>query len=715
MRNKLIKISRIFFVVILAFLSMLIIFHRPKTETNILKAIFSNNEKVIVDLSTKFSAKINVIVESDSAETAETTAKNYYGQIDQTKMKTSDADIKGIIENYERHHYGLLSTKSERLLREKNYEQIEHNALELLYNPIMQPIGSIDDDPFLLLTDYVMSLSTTHDISNFTPIQLNDKYYSLIMLNVDGYTALSPSIMNEEVKRLVILPKELSTKDVKIYLTGTPVHSYYASTKSAGEINLICILSSLFIIGLIYFYFRSLKPLLPIAVTIGAGIWAGFLVTSLIFPTVHILTFVFSTTLIGICVDYTLHFFVSHEKDTSCDEVIKEIFKSLSVSLLTTASAFVVMLFSNFILLKQIAVFTVTGLATVYLFVILFYPLFCTNIYNPAHIKHFSIPEKFNKPILIAAGIIIAVGLFRIHFDDNIKNMYVPPKHLLNAEKLQSELIKSNEMMSIFVIEGKNLQELLEKEESITYELSKDNIEFQSLSKYLPSLKRQKSVQNLKKELYLKRLNDYAVFLPSDKRREVIDEALTPYPLNYNIKFEALKNNFLINENTSIVAAFGYEGGEINGSRVINFQKDISSQIKKCRIICLSLLLPIFAILYLLLAKIYDFKSAGKIVLPSILAGGVSLGLLGIFNQPVNLFHIIAVFLIIGFGLDYSVFRFGGAKKSADAVLISCLTSVFSFTLLALTGFKLISSLGIILAIGLLFSYIFSLVCIKDR
>lgn len=694
---------------------MLIIFHRPKTETNILKAIFSNNEKVIVDLSTKFSAKINVIVESDSAETAETTAKNYYGQIDQTKMKTSDADIKGIIENYERHHYGLLSTKSERLLREKNYEQIEHNALELLYNPIMQPIGSIDDDPFLLLTDYVMSLSTTHDISNFTPIQLNDKYYSLIMLNVDGDTALSPSIMNEEVKRLVILQKELSTKDVKIYLTGTPVHSYYASTKSAGEINLICILSSLFIIGLIYFYFRSLKPLLPIAVTIGAGIWAGFLVNSLIFPTVHILTFVFSTTLIGICVDYTLHFFVSHEKDTSCDEVIKEIFKSLSVSLLTTASAFVVMLFSNFILLKQIAVFTVTGLATVYLFVILFYPLFCTNIYNPAHIKHFSIPEKFNKPILIAAGIIIAVGLFRIHFDDNIKNMYVPPKHLLNAEKLQSELIKSNEMMSIFVIEGKNLQELLEKEESITYELSKDNIEFQSLSKYLPSLKRQKSVQNLKKELYLKRLNDYAVFLPSDKRREVIDEALTPYPLNYNIKFEALKNNFLINENTSIVAAFGYEGGEINGSRVINFQKDISSQIKKCRIICLSLLLPIFAILYLLLAKIYDFKSAGKIVLPSILAGGVSLGLLGIFNQPVNLFHIIAVFLIIGFGLDYSVFRFGGAKKSADAVLISCLTSVFSFTLLALTGFKLISSLGIILAIGLLFSYIFSLVCIKDR
>lgn len=715
MRNKIIKISRILFIVVLAFLSMLLILHRPKTETNILKAIFSNNEKTIVDLSTKFSAKINVIVECKSAEVCENTAKNFYGQIDQTKMQTSDADIKGILESYEKHHYGLISNKSERLLREKNYEQIEQNALELLYNPIMQPIGSIEDDPFLLLTDYVMSLSTNHDISNFTPIQLKDKYYSLVMLNVDGDTALSPSVMNKEVKRLVILQKEFSKNNVNIYLTGTPIHSYYASTHSALEINIICILSSLFIIGLIYFYFRSLKPLLPIALTIGLGIYAGFVVTSLIFPSVHILTFVFSTTLIGICVDYTLHFFVSHEKDTSCDEVIKEIFKSLSVSLLTTASAFIVLLFSNFILLKQIAVFTVTGLTAVYLFVILFYPLFCTNIYNPSHVKHFVIPEKFNKPIFIAAGLIIIIGLLRIHFDDNIKNMYVPPKHLLNAEKLQSELVKSNEMMSIFVIEGKNLQELLEKEEGVTYELSKKNIEYQALSKYLPSLKRQKSAQILKKELYVNRLNEYAMFLPPDKRAEVINEALISYPLINNVRFEALKNNFLINDKTSIIAAFGYDGGEINGNKVINFQKDISSQIKKCRKICLGLLIPIFGLLYILLSKIYDYKSALKILLPSILAGGLSLALLGIFNQPVNLFHIIAVFLIIGFGLDYSVFRFGGAKKSADAVLISCLTSVFSFTLLALTGFKLISSLGYILAAGLIFSYIFSLVCIKDR
>ena len=89
-------------------------------------------------------------------------------------------------------------------------------------------------------------------------------------------------------------------------------------------------------------------------------------------------------------------------------------------------------------------------------------------------------------------------------------------------------------------------------------------------------------------------------------------------------------------------------------------------------------------------------------------------GFLGIFSIDLNLFHLLAMFLIIGFGLDYSVFRYNNAGKAGDAVLLSCLTSVFSFSLLAYAGFKLISSLGIVLALGLLCSYIFSLILIKE-
>ena len=201
--------------------------------------------------------------------------------------------------------------------------------------------------------------------------------------------------------------------------------------------------------------------------------------------------------------------------------------------------------------------------------------------------------------------------------------------------------------------------------------------------------------------------------MPVSQRVRLIRQAHNNAFLTLNSDFDFLKKNFLIDENTSIMVVYDYDGDEINNARVINFQKDISSQIRKCRKICLGLLAPIFGLLYILLAKIYDFKSGLKIILPSVMAVGFVFGMLGIFNIPVNLFHLLAVFLIIGFGLDYSVFRFNGARKCADAVFMSCLTSIFSFTLLAFAGFKLISSLGTVLALGLLSSYIFSLILIS--
>ena len=717
MRNKLEKTFRILFIFILVILGLLLFFKPAHTETNILKAIFSSlQDNILVDLSSKFSAKINVIVESDSPEKSEKIAKTLYSKLDKTKMYTSDMNVNAVLTNYEKYHNNLLSGKMRINLKNKQYDIVEESGLETLYNPIMPPVGSIEEDPFLLLTDFVMSLSPNKQVSNFTPFEHsmdseNSKFFSIIMLDVNSDIALSPTILNDEVKKLISIKDELSKDGVKIYLTGAPIHSYYASSHSIFEINLICILSALFIIGLVFWYFRSFKPLLPIILSIGLGIFSGYCMTSLIFKDIHILTFVFSTTLIGICVDYSLHYFVSDKGE----DTIGEIFKSLTVSLLTTVSAFIVLLFANFVLLKQISVFTITGLTVVYLFVVLFYPLLPKNfVFEKREIKPFNIPHKWGKIVVYTACVIAIVGLFRTHFDDNIKNMYVPPKHLMNAEKLFGELAGTNGDTSIFVVKGENLEDLLQKEEAIEDKLDSENIEYQSISRYVPSVKRQKSNQALRKQLYKDRINSYAVFLPPAQRVKLINQDYKNGFLTLNNDFEFLKKNFLIDKNTSIIVVYDYDGGEINNARLINFQKDISAQIRKCRKICLGLLLPIFGILYLILSKIYDYKSGLKIILPSILSVAFAFGVLGVFNCPVNLFHLLAIFLIIGFGLDYSVFRYNNAGKAGDAVLLSCLTSVFSFSLLACAGFKLISSLGIVLAIGLLCSYIFSLILIKE-
>lgn len=765
MQNKLVKIFRILFILILVTLGVLVSFKPAHTETNILKAIFSSkSDNLLIDLSSRFSAKINIIVESNDFEKAEEVSKTFYAKIDKTKMKSSDANITEIIEEYEKYHNNLLSNQTRKYLINKQYNKVEENAYESLYNPIIPPVGSIEDDPFLLLTDFVMNLNKNSQApSNFTPIQLNDKYYSLIMLDVDKELALSPTVLNKEVKKLVDLQKEFSKNGTKVYLTGAPIHSYFASSHSIFEINLICILSTLFVIGLVFWYFGSLFPLIPIGLSIGFGIYAGYCMTALVFKNIHILTFVFSTTLIGVCVDYSLHYFVALKEGKTGTEVIKDIFKSLTVSLITTVSAFLILLFADFILLRQISIFTITGLVTVYGIVVLWYPLLekIGLDYKPDNTNSLDVRQNFSlleresergvelnkynmnsllsrifnthetvhaskhlvifasKPRLTAQllscliAILLIIGLFHTHFDDNIKNMYTPPKTLLKAEKLFTEIAGTNGDTSIFVVKGNNLEDLLQKEEEIADMLN--GTEYQALSKYVPSEKRQKSNQTLRKELYRAKLNDFAIFLPTQKRLQLISQNYGNNFLSASNDFEFMKKNFLIDKNTSIMVVSGYNGEKIDGVRIINFQKDISAQIKHCRRVCLGLLIPIFGLLYLLLTKIYDKKSGLKILLPSICAVALVFGILGLFGCPINLFHLLAIFLIIGFGLDYSVFRFTNPEKAGDSVFLSCITTVFSFALLAFTEFKLISSLGTVLALGLLSSYIFSLNLINNN
>ena len=797
MQNKLVKIFRILFVLILVTLGVLVLFKSAHTETNILKAIFSSkSDNLLVDLSSRFSAKINIIVESNDFEKAEEVSKTIYAKIDKTKMQSSDASITEIIEEYEKYHNNLLSNQTRKYLINKQYDKVEENAYEALYNPVIPPVGSIEDDPFLLLTDFVMNLNeNSQALSSFTPIQQNDKFYSLVMLDVDKELALSPTVLNKEVKKLVDIQKEFSKNGTKVYLTGAPIHSYFASSHSIFEINLICILSTLFVIGLVFWYFGSLSPLIPIGLSIGLGIYAGYCMTALVFRNIHILTFVFSTTLIGVCVDYSLHYFVALKEGKTGTEVIKDIFKSLTVSLITTVSAFLILLFADFTLLRQISIFTITGLVTVYGIVVLWYPLWLNRRVGKTQCPHETdkgtsldakmqrcieaksvskilkrlnswlakiaglqkitkscrvgktqcphktdkdafvgqaIPDNnsnekdhaslhfcifVSKPRLTAQllscliAILLIIGLFHTHFDDNIKNMYTPPKTLLNAEKLFTEIAGTSADTSIFVVKGNNLEELLQKEEEIADKLN--GTEYQALSKYVPSEKRQKSNQILRKELYRTKLNDFAIFLPVQKRSQLISQNYGNNFLSVNNDFEFMKKNFLIDKNTSIMVVSGYNGEKIDGVRIINFQKDISAQIKHCRRVCLGLLIPIFGLLYLLLAKIYDKKSGLKILLPSICAVILVFGILGLFGCPINLFHLLAIFLIIGFGLDYSVFRFTNPEKAGDSVFLSCITTVFSFALLAFAGFKLISSLGTVLSLGLLSSYIFSLKLIE--
>lgn len=698
--NNIKNLFRVLFVLFFLIAGVFVIIHPAKTETNILNAVFSNDsgDKTIVKLSGRYSSKINVIAESDDADKSSQAIEKFYEMTNKSVFKQKELNVNKMLDNYKKYQYNLLSSKNIKRLENNYYEAVTAESLENLYNPLGIMLLPLDDDPFMLFTDYIKSLSS--GTGDYSSINYNDKYYSIITIEINPDLALSPTKINGEIKKLTQQQNKLSVDGVKIYLTGTPIHSYYASSRSMLEINLICILSVIFLLGLFKYYFSDLRLLIPTLTSIGLGMLLGYIVCTLIFPSIHVLTFVFSTTLIGICIDYSLHYFI--EKDLS------KIFKSLTVSMLTTVSAFAVLLFSGVELLKQIAVFTMTGLFSVYLMVVLFYPLL--KIKTEERTINFSLSDKAKKILLYSVIAVAFCGLFFIRFNDDIKDMYVPSKKLAGAEKLFKNVTGNNSKITFAVVNGDTFQELLENEEKLTNEIK--FTKFQALSKYLPSHKQQARNRELRKNLYTNELKNYSVFLTPAQVSKLLNETYPEDYLDFDIE-NSVFSEFLLDKNTSLVILYDIKEPQTiidNGYKYIDVQKTISERIKTCRKNCLTMIIPVFAILFILLSAIYKPKNTLKILTPSLLASTFSIGILSLFKVEINLFHVLAIFLIIGFGLDYSVFKAGGIKGSKDAVLLSCLTTIFSFLLLALTNFKLISSLGLILSIGLSVSYLTSLI-----
>ena len=694
-----IKFFRIFFIFLVLSLGIFAFFNPAKTQTNILRAIFPENQnsEMIINLSSKFSSKINVLIEAKTPHECERLGAEFLSEIDEEFFKVKKVDYIEGFKFYEKYNRNFLSENTRQLLLNKDYETVKQQAFERLINPIGVSMLPLEKDPFLLFTDYIMTLSSGTSTPINNTIQYGDNYYKYMVLEING-DSLSPTVVNEKISKLI----DSADKKDKIYLTGVPIHSYYASSKSIFEINAICILSTLFLVGLFFFYFRNLKLLIPALASISLGMLCGYSLVSLLFDKVHILTFVFSTTLIGICIDYSLHYFV--EKD------INKIFKSLTVSFISTSCAFLVLTFSQLELLKQIALFTITGLFFVYLFVVLFYPLISKRFFNDYQ-RNISVNIKYKKIALALIVCVVLVGLFNINFNDDIKNMYVPSKKMIQAEKLFAEVTNSNFKTSFVVVEGKDMQDILQKEEKISLQFEN----YQAISKYVPSEKRQIENQQLRKDLYKNALNDYAQFLTKEQRKALLNEEN-----NELIEYDnsSILSELMFSDNKSLMVLYDAKTpnlDDIEDVEYIDLQKNISEKIKDYRNRCLGLLIPIILSLFVILSFVYKNPlKAIRIILPSFLAACFAISVVGLFLKEINMFHILSIFLIIGFGLDYSVFRASGVKNSTLAVSLSCTTSVFSFSLLACTSFKLISSLGIILSVGLLTSYILSLVLIPS-
>ncbi len=692
------KIRIFILLIIIILLCFLGFTHKGYIETNLLKTLLPQkviNSTDIVSIANKSSSVIKVIFENDNQEDLDKLKHDFIKQIDTDYFEITTPDVSKILNKYLLQPTNFLSKETKILLKGKKYDEIYAKSIEKLYNPTGIQLTTLDKDPYLLLDDFILSNRKISDKIDY----LDGKYYDYMSIKFKKNEALSPDISNKKIRELINFQRYLSDNHSKIYLAGAPIHSYYTSTRSVTDINIICILSTLIIIFLTLKYFRDLKLLLPMALSIIFGMLLGFVTTKLWFENFQVITMVFSTTLIGIGIDYSYHYFFA-------DKVDSKFIKNLSFSFITTVVPFALLYFTGIELLEQVAVFTIFGLLGIYLIVLFIYP--CFNAVKP--VKNYEPQTNIYKICLFIIFILSMAGFARLHFNDNLTALYTPTRDLLKAENLYNKISGEEAYSQIITVKADNINKIIETEEKITKELDANNIEYISLSKIFPSVKTQYENYNLVKNLYHNNLNNYSDILSANQIRKLKTAKFVP------IKFDNMYlNDLMLNEKTSLIVVFGNKKLNLNEKNVgvINLQSDIRYYMTHYRHILMGLFPVVLILLYMLLACLYNYRKAFITILPSI--GGIVAAILmtALIYGELNLFSVITIFLVLGFTIDYSIFRINSEENTESAVFVSCVTTSFSFLMLALCGFKLLSSMALILFFGITTSYIIGYLLIK--
>jgi predicted exporter len=140
----------------------------------------------------------------------------------------------------------------------------------------------------------------------------------------------------------------------------------------------------------------------------------------------------------------------------------------------------------------------------------------------------------------------------------------------------------------------------------------------------------------------------------------------------------------------------------IDGAQWVDEVAGISSVLGRYRKYMSWVVLLSYIAVYGLLYPRYG-RATWRLLAPTVLASLVTLVLLGLLGQQLQLLHVLGLLLILGIGIDYSIFLHEPVLDDRTAWLaigLSALTTLLSFGLLSLSQTPALQAFGLTMLIG---------------
>lgn len=542
-------------------------------------------------------------------------------------------------------------------------------------------------------------------------------------------------------------------------LTGPGAFSVEIGGRTQREASLIGTVDTVGLILLLLIAYRSWRtPLFGVLPLASAGL-AGLGAVALCFDGVHGITVAFGFTLIGVVQDYPIHLFSHQRAGLSPWANARAIWPTLATGVASTCIAYVTFLFSGVDGLRQLAVFTIAGLGVAALTTRLLLPaLIDPEPRDPATSPRLAalwrrvarLPRPGGWMLGGMAAIALGVVMFApgAAWQNDLSKLTPVPKDALARDAHLREALGAPDVRWLIAVRGADAETALRRTEALHAVLDAliaDDVlvGYDSAARIVPSAATQQARQaRIPKPDALRAALEAAV-ATTPFRSDAFDAFLadaetarTAPPLTprdiAGTPLAARIGGLWVQHDDSAVALVSMTGlrapervaqaiarlpaSAREGVELLDLKTASESLVVAYR----ERVLAALAVAALLLAAtvwltLRSPQRVRRVLLPMALTTLLVLAVLRGFGVELTLFHLVALILAAGLGLDYALF-FEHAGDDLDdqlrtlhALIVCSLMTLLVFFLLALSSIPVLRAIGVTVTLGVIGNFVLAL------
>ena len=600
------------------------------------------------------------------------------------------------------------------------------------------------------------AIKMTHGVwfSSDQPVALIVAETAVAGFDIDGQESIQRFLTSaiEDIRSTLSPPSALAS--LELIRSGPSVFAVQSRAVIRQDAQWLSMLGSSFVIILLLVTYRSFTILFLSLVPLVTGLLMAGITVYLAFGFIHGMTLAFGATLIGVAIDYPLHACAHLETNRDSKLAIIRVWPTIRLGAITTAIGYGAMLFSGFPGLSQLGMLAIIGLLTAAAATRWLLPLLVPiKVKTPLPWAIWLPLQHRTSKLFMIVPVSMMMSLAYLGWSENpvwemdIANLSPVPQNLRDRDAWLRKELGAPAVRDMIVVVAPDEQLVLEQSEALKTTLGQlvdrgHMAGYEMAADYLPSIQTQMLRQQvlpdpatLKSHLREAQRNlpfKAGLFEPflqsiaaSKSLAPLNHQTIQGTPLGTKIRsllyphqdqwvgtilLRDVQNRKALQQaiHTETLPSVHYLDLKTESNRMVTIYRQEVTTYLAIGIVCLILILGI------------GLRSLAKVVavlLP--IAGSIMLDLaiLHALGERLSLFHLAALLLVFGIGLDYTLFfqrhheTAAERQQTISAIFVCSLTTIAVFGLLACSQTPVLQGIGLTAFIGSFICFLFAAIC----